>query len=55
MSDKITATELEERLGYKKTNFYEKCAKDGNDAPIQAAYEYAKGYMRYMDDAKTER
>ena len=55
MSDKITATELEERLGYKKTNFYEKCAKDGNDAPIQAAHEYAKGYMRYMDDAKTER
>ena len=51
MSDKITATELEAKLGYKKTNFYEKA----DEATIQAAYEYAPGYMAYLDAAKTER
>ena len=45
MSDKITATELEERLGYKKTNFYEKA----DEAAIRAAYDYAPGYMKYLD------
>ena len=51
MSDKITATELEAKLGYKKTNFYEKA----DEATIQAAYDYAPGYMAYLDAAKTER
>ena len=45
------ATELEAKLGYKKTNFYEK----SDEAAIKAAYDYAPGYMKYLDDAKTER
>ena len=51
MSDKNISTELEAKLGYKKTNFYEK----GDEAAIQAAYDYAPGYMAYLDAAKTER
>ena len=51
MSDKITATELESKLGYKKANFYEKA----DEAAIKAAYDYAPGYMAYLDAAKTER
>ena len=53
MSDTNTniSTELEAKLGYKKTNFYEK----SDEAAIQAAYDYAPGYMKYLDDAKTER
>ena len=51
MSEKITATELEAKLGYKKTNFYEKA----DEATVKAAYDYAPGYMAYLDAAKTER
>ena len=51
MSDTNIATELEARLGYKKVNFYEK----GDEAVIKAAYDYAPGYMAYLDAAKTER
>ena len=45
------STELEAKLGYKKTNFYEKA----DEAAIRAAYDYAHGYMKFLDDAKTER
>ena len=51
MENKNVAAELEARLGYKKTNFYEKA----DEATIAAAYDYAKGYMAYLDAAKTER
>ena len=51
MSDKNIATELEAKLGYKKTNFYE----NADEAAVKAAYEYAPGYMAYLDAAKTER
>ena len=51
MSDTNIAPELEARLGYKKVNFYEK----GDEAAIKAAYDYAPGYMAYLDAAKTER
>ncbi len=51
MSEQNIATELEARLGYKKINFYEK----GDEAAIKAAYDYAPGYMAYLDAAKTER
>ena len=51
MSDKNLTTELEAKLGYKKTNFYEKA----DEATIKAAYDYAPGYMKYLDAAKTER
>ncbi len=55
MSDKNIAAELEAKLGFKKANFYEKAHKDGNEEIIKAAYDYAPGYMAYLDAAKTER
>ncbi len=55
MSDKNISAELEEKLGFKKANFYEKAHKEGNNAIIRAAYDYAPGYMAYLDAAKTER
>ena len=51
MEDKNIAAELEARLGYKKTNFYEKA----DEATIKAAYDYAETYKIYLDAAKTER
>ena len=51
MSDKNLSSELEAKLGYKKSNFYEKA----DEAAIKAAYDYAPGYMAYLDAAKTER
>ena len=52
MTDTIlSATDLEAKLGYKKTNFYEK----SDEAAIKAAYDYAPGYMKFLDEAKTER
>ncbi len=51
MSDKNISAELESRLGYKKKNFYEV----SDEAAIRAAYDYAPGYMAYLDAAKTER
>lgn len=51
MENKNVAAELEARLGYKKANFYEKA----DEATVAAAYDYAKGYMAYLDAAKTER
>ena len=45
------STELEAKLGYKKTNFFEKAGEDA----IKAAYDYAPGYMKFLDEAKTER
>ena len=38
-------------LCYKKTNFYEVATPE----QIDAAYEYAKDYMKYLDASKTER
>ena len=51
MADTNIISELESKLSYKKTNFYEK----SDEATIQAAYDYAPGYMQYLDAAKTER
>ncbi len=52
MSDnKITASELDAQLSYKKKSFYE----IADDTAIRAAYDYAPGYMAYLDAAKTER
>ncbi len=52
MSDnKITASELDAKLSYKKKSFYEIADEDA----IKAAYDYAPGYMAYLDAAKTER
>ena len=42
---------LADNLGYRKTNFYEAA----DEAAIRAAYDYAPGYMKFLDEAKTER
>ena len=42
---------LADNLGYRKTNFYE----SADEAAIRAAYDYAPGYMKFLDEAKTER
>ncbi|MBR6781977.1 MAG: aminopeptidase [Clostridia bacterium] len=51
MADTNIISELESKLGYKRVNFYEK----SDEATIKAAYDYAPGYMKYLDAAKTER
>ena len=51
MADTNIISELESKLSYKRTNFYEK----SDEATIKAAYDYAPGYMKYLDAAKTER
>ncbi len=51
MESKHLSSTMEETLGYKKTNFYEAA----DEATIKAAYDYAPGYMKFLDDAKTER
>ena len=40
-----------EKLCYSKKSVYQRC----EDAGIEAAYEYAKGYAAFLDAAKTER
>ena len=38
-------------LTYKKKTVYEKASEE----IVKAAYEYAVGYMKFLDDGKTER
>ena len=47
----MNAKELLEKLSYKKKNVYEVSTPD----EIKAIYDYSVGYMKYLDDAKTER
>ena len=47
----LTAKELFDKLSYKKTNVYENSSAE----EIKAIYDYSVGYMKYLDDAKTER
>ena len=42
---------MQEKLVYKKKTVYELCSNE----VIEAAYEYAKGYVEYLDASKTER
>lgn len=51
MSEKSIGKEMLEKLSYKKRNVYEEATSD----EIKAIYDYAVGYMKYLDDAKTER
>lgn len=44
-------SETREHLLYKKQTVFEKAGKE----VVTAAYEYAKGYVRFLDAAKTER
>ena len=47
----LTAKELYEKLSYSKKNVFEVSTPE----EIKAIYDYSVGYMKYLDDAKTER
>ena len=47
----LTAKELYEKLSYKKQNVFEVSTPE----VIKEIYDYNVGYMKYLDDAKTER
>ena len=49
--EKSLGASLEEKLTFKKKNFFE----ESDDKKIQAAFDYAVGYMKYLDESKTER
>ncbi len=49
--NKSKATELAEKLSYKKQNYFLK----SDEATVNKMYDYAKGYMSFLDEAKTER
>ena len=51
MSEKMTGKEMLESLSYKKKNVYEEASAE----EIKAIYDYSVGYMKFLDDAKTER
>ncbi len=50
-TEKTTAQLLKEQLFYKTKNTYNEL----DDAVIEAAYDYAEGYKKYLDAGKTER
>lgn len=49
--EKKNAQEIFDALSYKKKNVFEVSSAE----EIKEIYEYAKGYMKFLDDAKTER
>ncbi|MBR2343388.1 MAG: aminopeptidase [Clostridia bacterium] len=51
MSEKTKGQEMLEMLSYKKKNVFEEASPE----EIAAIYDYARGYMEYLDNSKTER
>ena len=51
MSEKTIGQEMLEKLSYKKKNIYEEATPE----KIKAIYDYAEGYKKFLDAAKTER
>ena len=51
MSEKTNGQQMLEKLSYKKKNIYEIATPE----KVKAIFDYAKGYAKYLDDAKTER
>ena len=49
--EKSLGASLEEKLTFKKKNFFE----ESDENKIKAAFDYAVGYMKYLDESKTER
>ena len=49
--EKKNAQDMLEKLSYKKKNVFEQASAD----EIKEIFEYSKGYMKFLDDAKTER
>ena len=51
MAEKNAAQEMLDKLSYKKKNVFEEATPE----QIKDIYDYSVGYMKYLDDAKTER
>ena len=51
MSEKTVGQEMLEKLSYKRKNIFEEASAE----KIAKIYDYSKGYMKFLDDAKTER
>ena len=51
MSEITKGKEMLEKLAYTKKNVYESASPE----KIKAIYDYAEGYMKFLDEAKTER
>ena len=51
MAEKTIGKEMFDKLSYKRKNVYEEASSE----KIKAIYDYAEGYMNYLDAAKTER
>ncbi len=51
MSEKTIGQEMLDKLSYKKKNIYETATPE----QIERIFDYSKGYMKFLDDAKTER
>lgn len=51
MSEKTVGQEMLDKLSYKRKNIYESATPE----KIEKIYDYSKGYMKFLDDAKTER
>ena len=51
MSEKSNGQKMMESLSYTKKNVFEEASTE----KIKAIYDYAVGYMNYLDNAKTER
>ena len=49
--EKTVGQEMLKELSYKKKNVFEEASSE----KIAAIYEYAKGYVKFLDEAKTER
>ena len=49
--EKKNAQEILDKLSYKKKNVFEEASSE----EIKEIYEYSKGYMKFLDDEKTER
>jgi len=49
--EEMNAKELYEKLSYTKKNVF----TEADAEEIKAIFDYAEGYMRYLDEAKTER
>ena len=51
MSEKSIGQQMLDKLSYKKKNVFEEASAE----KLAAIFDYAKGYMKFLDDAKTER
>ena len=51
MNEKSVGKEIYEKLSYSKKNYFESCDAE----KIKTVFDYAKGYMAFLDSAKTER